>query len=384
MGRTRYLNADNIIKMCRVCLTRSNNKMFELTEYMNIDNSKIIILVALEQVASVKVVLIKEDLPQYICPVCISMLKITYKFVKQFNEAQETLSKKVGKDCTSYELYKNDVKFENDEVENLNFKETSAPVEIIFGETKYDLKDLGQEVSATFTNHQSHVKPAEEKHDMVSIFMKDDKNCILPVKELQIDDDTNTIEIIIVEEPNTCVASDANVTDNEEGGDLSDDMDSVNLESFNNDIESFISLQEDSQSATDTNRENYKESSLNMQEIIDSLIIENTGGSNEMSKESDSGDHSKKKNLAKVRKKRKSIEEKKINDIILMGPSVNKLQKEPNEDDIFEKEIKFPCELCKKVFATPKALRAHKRRTHAPKLRVFTCEICGHQNNTRS
>lgn len=47
-------------------------------------------------------------------------------------------------------------------------------------------------------------------------------------------------------------------------------------------------------------------------------------------------------------------------------------------------EVRYPCEICKKVFDLPEQLRAHKNRSHSVSSKVFRCNICGYQNNTAS
>ncbi|KAJ8965013.1 hypothetical protein NQ314_004411 [Rhamnusium bicolor] len=88
-------------------------------------------------------VLLNEEFPQCICPMCISMLKMIFKFIRQFEETQKTLKNTFGKTPT-YELHEQDnaqeIKKEN--VNVIENTDDTAPVEIIFGANKFNLKDV--------------------------------------------------------------------------------------------------------------------------------------------------------------------------------------------------------------------------------------------------
>ncbi|XP_018576695.1 zinc finger protein 62-like [Anoplophora glabripennis] len=361
MARKSYLNASKMIKMCRVCFTQSNSIMFDLADDMDLDDAhEIPILVALEKVVSAKI-LLNEEFPQCICPMCISILKMSYKFVTQFETTQNKLSIQTGiypiyRPHFSQSQFQEDMNFENE-------REDDAPVEIIVGEQKFNLKDLfiveepekeqcnfkgflknlGQEVSATFADKSNNKMVLQEQNeDAVSIYMSLNENNVLPVRELKIDDDTNTINCIILEENDP--------VDTEEN----ENMKFIEIETSDKDIESLILKIEDEN--TEKNKEN--EETIPKQEI------------------------------KKATKRKKIIKERLSGGMIIMEPLNMEKQVEQSkiesEDDIFEREIQFPCELCKKIYPTKRSLRAHTKRTHFPKTRQYTCEICGYQNNTRS
>lgn len=290
---------------------------------------------------------------------CISILKMSYKFVIQFEATQNKLRKKTG----IYPAYGPPEPNGLIEDVSLSEKEDAAPVEIIFGEQKFNLmdvliveepekeqcnfkgflKNLGQEVSATFAE-KSNNKIALEEHneDAVSIYMALNEN-VLPVKELKIDDDTNTINCIVLEED-----------DLKEDTEEADNIEYIEIETSDKDIES--------------------------------LIVKIEDDSNEKDKENE---ETVPKQVIKRPTKRKKIIKERISDgMIIMEPLNSEKQVEKpkfeSEDDIFEREMQFPCELCKKIYPTKRSLRAHIKRTHFPKPCQYTCEICGYQNNTRS
>lgn len=281
---------------------------------------------------------------------------MSYKFVTQFEETQNELSIKTG----IHPTYGPHLSQSSEDIELRNERE-DAPVEIIIGEQKFNLKDvfiveepekeqsnfkgflknLGQEVSASFADKSNKPAPEEQNEDALSIYMALNENSVLPVKELKIDDDTNTINCIILEENN--------VKDEE-----NDNMEYIEIEASDKDIESLILQIEDD--STEKNKEN--------QETVPTQEIK------------------------KATKRKKIIKERICDGMIIMEPLNIEKQAEKSklesEDDIFEREMQFPCELCKKIYSTKRSLRAHIKRTHFPKPCQYTCEICGYQNNTRS
>lgn len=292
---------------------------------------------------------------------CISILKMSYKFVTQFEATQHKLKKKTGIFPT-YGPPQSDQLIEDYNL--TNGKEDDAPVEIIFGEQKFNLKDLliveepekeycnfkgflknlGQEVSATFADKSNNKIAFEElNEDAVSIYMSLNENNVLPVKELKIDGDTNTINCIILEE-----------NDFKEETEENDNIEYIEIETSDKDIESFIvKIEEDSNEKDKENEETVP-----------------------------------KQEIKRPTKRKKIIKERISDGMIIMEPlNGDKQMEKPkfeSEDDIFEREIQFPCELCKKIYPTKRSLRAHINRTHFPKPCQYTCEICGYQNNTRS
>ncbi|KAJ8918981.1 hypothetical protein NQ315_016885 [Exocentrus adspersus] len=385
--RESYLNAGKLIKMCRVCLTHSNNVMFSLTDYLDLDDSnEVPILDALEKVVSTKI-LINENYPQCICPMCMSMLRMSYKFIIQFEKSHNWLNSSSRIDQSStyeHELPHspfNKLEYEDDE-HSVQNKSNESPVEIIIGKQKFSLNDLliveepekedrnnfngflknlGEEISATFVDKSTSKTPSERQcEDAVSIFMALNENNVLPVRELKIDDETNTINYIVLEDN-----SDKDVeSKSEEDGELRDegieeyqDMECIKIETSDKDIESFI--------------------------------IKVEGGGNERDKGNETVSRT---IMRKPTKRKKIIVERESDGVIIMEPletgeSNEAPQEEPeNEDEIFEREIRFPCELCKKNISDKAsnegACYVHHRLKHKGK--QFVCEVCNKTYYTRA
>ncbi|KAJ8956512.1 hypothetical protein NQ318_019230 [Aromia moschata] len=406
MVRKSYINAGNVIKLCRVCLTQSNNVMYELSSDIVLDDIKenhIPILEALEKVVAKKV-LESGELPQYICPICVSMLKMTFKFVCQFEETQKKLMKKLGK--STDELLKDGPSHGvKSDMSDSDQKNDLATVEIIYRENKFDLKNvivveeeneeetnyraflknLGQEVSASFARKSKRKPDAQPYSDnVVSIYVTDSENGVLPIKELKIDDDTNTIDYVILDDDDKKYNDDSvqSSSDMEDNG-----IEYIKIETQEDDFIETLIIENDEADDIEINKENNTLKFLNVHDVIDSLIIERTDDDDDAKEKVNNVDHPRAKKVIKVGKKRKEIVEKKFEDRIIMGPAdknedVGKERSE--EDEIFEREVQFPCELCKKIFPHKTALRAHVRRSHCPKDKQYTCEICGYKTKTRS
>lgn len=263
---------------------------------------------------------------------------MSLKFIYQFEESQNKLKDILG------EGYQSKLQYNQNESDNDN----SASVELIYGENKYSLddllvventeeenynfngflKNLGKEIFATFTDKSDEdlYRPTlEDTNGQVTISLVG-KDKVLPVKELQLDEETNTIKCVLVE-------NDSSDTEEE-----------------------ILKLEIQSDDNSDTNECN----KINAKDIdIDAFIIEN--GIEKMDEES----VNQRKKVAQIKE-----DEKKIENTIIK--------------DIFEKEICYPCDICKKVFDFPDRLKAHKRRTHSNQIKVYYCDVCGYKNNTLS
>lgn len=211
-----------------------------------------------------------------------------------------------------------------------------APVELIYGAEKAEdensdfrgfLSNLGKEVTATFAE-KYEVKPEKDIVDdpdqgQVSISLVG-KNKILPVKELQVDEDTNTIKCVVVE--------------NDEAEEIEEEILRLEIEN-------------------DSNTENSENTELDMKIIdVDALIIAN--GIEEIDNSAN---------------QRKNLVRKRTEDVL-----------HDESDDLFEKEMRFPCDICGKIFEYPGRLKAHRRRIHFNQVKAYYCNICGYKNNTLS
>lgn len=219
----------------------------------------------------------------------------------------------------------------------------SAPVELIYGENKYSLEDLlvvekteeenynfngflnnlGKEVIATFADNSDRPH-LEDTGGQVTISLVG-KDKVLPVKELQLDEDTNIIKCVLVE---------------------NEDSDTE---------EEILKLEIEGNDDNDTNQSiNRNVNDIN----IDAFIIEN--------------------GIEKMDSKSVNLRQK------FAQMQNNSKKSEYNvHDDILNKEV-HPCDICRKVFDFPDRLKAHKRRIHSNQTRVYNCDICGYKNKTLS
>lgn len=295
-------------------------------------------------------IVLHDEYPKYICPICFSILKISLKFIYQFQESENTLKTKLGE---------SNVLSPQEDNEKIKSKyspeyQIEAPVEVIYGENKFNLSDLlvvetaeeencnfkgfldnlGTEVSATFVEKSDKCSLENIKEGQVSIsLVANDK--ILPVKELQLEEETNTIKCLVVEN----YLSEEEILKLEIVKDEDDD---------NNDDD------EDEDDIDESDSTEHIQ--LDAQDVdVESLIIEN--GLKKMDRKS-----------INYRKKVKHKERKLLEE----------------SDDIFEKEMRYPCDICGKIFEYPDRLKAHKRRIHVRDEKVYYCDICGYKNNTLS
>nr|CAI5861285.1 unnamed protein product [Callosobruchus analis] len=101
-----YNKKTDIFNMCRVCLTQNPKAMYDLTDiikdFTESCSREISIIEALQTVTSTTII-IHPKYPQYICPVCLSILKLAYKFILDFKkslmklETAEGLGDDIGK-----------------------------------------------------------------------------------------------------------------------------------------------------------------------------------------------------------------------------------------------------------------------------------------------
>lgn len=145
-----------------------------------------------------------------------------------------------------------------------------------------------------------------------------ERDKILPLRELQVDEETNSIKFVVENEDTH----------------MDDEIVQFQIE-------------------TD-NTHNYEH--IQLDDIdVDSLIIENGVEKNY---------------------------EESLNRIKIINRT--KCDTNSNDVDTFEKEMRYPCDICGKIYEFQHRLKAHKRRTHFKKSRVYICNICGYKNNTLS
>ncbi|XP_028133177.1 zinc finger protein 567 isoform X2 [Diabrotica virgifera virgifera] len=144
--RNVYQEGTKLKLMCRVCLTQSKSVMYKLTDYMessNIPDAETY-LEALQKTTFCEVKM-EENYPESICPVCVSILKMCYQFVTQFEESQRKLELMFKKSTVAYFDSEKLEKEKVVEAVNLarkqgGFKESN--VQIIIKNEKYSLTDL--------------------------------------------------------------------------------------------------------------------------------------------------------------------------------------------------------------------------------------------------
>lgn len=307
--------------------------------------------------------ILKGSYPQYICPVCLSYLKIALKLILQFEESQEKINKLLGKQKpkpdsdVDNDLYKYEfLEEENDIKKSIDVIDDSTPVEVIFGKNKFRLSDLivveeekkekcnfsgflrnlGKEVTATFIDKDEENELPTTESSGVSITVLEKNRC-LPVKELEFIEETEEIKFVIVEDDAVTAV------EGEELIEIVADEDYPEVDNNDN-----VDHEGDSSEADDAEKTDF----LGIDTAnIDNFIIEHgKDSSDDKNKENNS--------ISKVKRTRKR---KKV-----------------------EEQLTYPCELCKKIFPTPRHLKAHKRRTHSTNLMAYICDICGYKNNTLS
>lgn len=297
------------------------------------------------------------------------------KFIYQFEDSQSKLNNIFGK-TSSVPLSQKVC----DNRSQLNSPASvKAPVELIYGENKYSLTELlvvenaedgnncefqgflnnlGKEVTATFADKSdihSDKSTVADTDGQVSISLVN-KDKIVPVKELQLDEETNVIQCVLAED------------DSEDSDDGQEEILQLQIEDDDTDydnirIEQDVSCDEfiETEVRINDESEQYTKRGVRskLRDIdVEAFIIEN--GVEKM----DENSINQRNIIAQMK-----IVENKLDDI----------------EDIFEKEVGYPCDICRKVFSFPDRLKSHKRRTHSTRaMKVYTCDICGYKNNTLS
>lgn len=301
----------------------------------------------------------KEAYPQYICPICLSFLKMALKFILQFEESQIKIDKILGIHLSESNLdAKDNERFklldkETEGFKNVENKNDVTPVEVIYGENKFSLSDLilveeeekegnnfsgflrnlGKEVSASFTDksRENKVETAESTGVSITVI---EKNRLLPVKELELIEETDEIKFVIEDVNDTFTTM--------EGEELFE----VVVDDYPED-DNIVLKEHSSEQVDDSEKLDYIE--MNMSNI-DNFIIEHGKDS--------SDDKNKENSIGKIHKTKR------------------------HKKEVFD--ISHPCELCKKIFSSERHLKAHKRRTHSTNVMTYICDICGYKNNTLS
>lgn len=166
----RY-NKFNFYSSCRICLTQSMTKGTLLKDPLKgPDTPTPLIYEALEYITKDKVVL-SSNYPNFVCGMCLGLLKICYDLISQYRTSNEKILKKVGLETTE------------------PVKTDSGAAEIIVGTQKYSVSDLliveeeqnderttfegflnnlGKTITATFVDSKSHKpKPQIEPPSLV-------------------------------------------------------------------------------------------------------------------------------------------------------------------------------------------------------------------------
>lgn len=300
---------------------------------------------------------------------------MSVKFIYQFEDSQNKLNNIFGK-TSSEPLSQKDC--DNSSQLNLPIN-VKAPVELIYGENKYSLTELlvvenaedgnnsefqgflnnlGKEVTATFADksdiHSGKSTIADTGGQVTISLVNKDK--VVPVKELQLDEETNVIQCVLAEDDTEDSDGQEEVLHLQIEDDDTDYGDNIRIEQ-NVSCDEFIETEVRINDESDQNTKRTLRSKLRDIDV-DAFIIEN--GVEKM----DENSINQRNMIAQMK-----IVENKLDDI----------------EDIFEKEVGYPCDICRKVFSFPDRLKSHKRRTHSTRaMKVYTCDICGYKNNTLS
>nr|CAI5861254.1 unnamed protein product [Callosobruchus analis] len=341
--------------MCRVCLTKSTNTMYDLTKVIEdiTESSEKIPIVQALQIVTSSTIILHPKFPQYICPLCMSVLKMAYSFIIQFKESQATLEKKLNIES----FFDNEEDIEN-KLERTKKNLKGSEVELIVDNKKYDLGDimyiendqvgetrfdsfiskLGKEITATFVGQKREEPKLDNADNAITILMRDN-NSIVPVRELQIDETTNEIRIEVESDNDSVTDLKLKKNDDDDLQDSADDLET------DNDTEHLTIIRESSQDHTYSDIRPSNSDDCDDSEFIDSLIIGVTGES--------------------VSKRRRRISRK-----------MNWHKREVHHacDRIYE------CRHCQKQFTTRSACTSHTQR-HLGKR--FPCELCGRSYYTK-
>ncbi|XP_030760730.1 zinc finger protein 184-like isoform X2 [Sitophilus oryzae] len=174
MKYVKRYNKYNLQTKCRICLTQPVGPKIRLEDPLRGEiGPKPTVHEALEQIVSEKV-RIKGIYPNTICAMCAEFLRIAYDLKIQYQTSRQNL------DSMAEEI---DELSSDEDTENANETggETQAPVEIVVGSQKFDLKNLvivedevednirydgflqnlGTAISATFVNKKNKKKRLE-------------------------------------------------------------------------------------------------------------------------------------------------------------------------------------------------------------------------------
>ncbi|EFA05700.2 Cdc2 kinase-like protein [Tribolium castaneum] len=182
-----FISSKNVVKLCRICLTSSNNLLSLDSPVTGNNNDFANSIHHLIETVTLEKVIDDTLLPSKICPICLSYLKIAFEFQTQFKKSQEILHKTL----------KIEVPPRNNNTSVVQQPVSTPTVELICGESKFDLNDiiiieenqadrtsfqgflsnLGTEISASFLgeSHKNVQIPEPVENDVV----------ILPIKHEQ-------------------------------------------------------------------------------------------------------------------------------------------------------------------------------------------------------
>lgn len=396
MPKTRndYIEGTKIVSMCRVCLTQSRSVMFKLTDNLKGENNleAKTYLEALEKTTFSKVKL-DGKYPESICPMCVSFLKMALQFITQFKDSQKRLQN-IFKNSTPafYHSIETGGNCEKPVNKTKNSNSDLSSVELIIKDQTYSLNELvvvenpdseehdfkgfinklGNEISATIVNNSN----PEKGLDYIKIENSDEKHIEYTYQDEM--DNTNNIKIESAEENENLqeileyvVQVEDDETENEQSIEEEEEMYKTEIDQNDKDFDSLSNgnsesksdwenIKRDVESRTHSESDNLEYIEIDMYDkaAIESLIIDR--GNVDDDDESDAP-------KMRRRRKRKKAE----------------LEEEPKDE--FEREMKFPCSICKKIFPSNRSLNNHCRRTHREKdQRIFTCEVCGTICETRS
>ncbi|XP_028133176.1 zinc finger protein 239 isoform X1 [Diabrotica virgifera virgifera] len=433
--RNVYQEGTKLKLMCRVCLTQSKSVMYKLTDYMessNIPDAETY-LEALQKTTFCEVKM-EENYPESICPVCVSILKMCYQFVTQFEESQRKLELMFKKSTVAYFDSEKLEKEKVVEAVNLarkqgGFKESN--VQIIIKNEKYSLTDLvvvedpeseehnyegfmsklGNELSASVIDPSEEEMFSSDKVENIKIEVEDIdyeiehlENEFNTVNERS-DSHTETIssnnghnetissniESLATSEPqikdNACeIIFETDKETNDSQGSLEDINGMIDNGRVEFIIEDFINIEGDTEECD------------NVEDNTEESIETNSDGTCE-APEDEGNEDSESENFPLEHIDIDILDKDTIESLII--------DREENEDDLeetsqprkrgrkrkivdtpreeFNQEISLPCGICTKIFSSQRALKHHIKRSHISAYdHAFTCEICGHVSGTKS
>ncbi|CAH1963324.1 unnamed protein product [Acanthoscelides obtectus] len=350
--RNIYQRWANKATMCRVCLTQSPT-MFDLSNEIDDadDNSQKMPIIQVLQIVTSTTINLHPKLPQCICPVCMSMLKMAYRFIVQFKDSQTKLKNEMN-----IEPIDNQMTVEI-QPEHSNRNSKNGEVEVIVDENRYDLNDivyveeddetgedkydvflskLGKEITATFASEKRDDAKQQNDTSAITILMKE-KDSLVPVRELEIDD---AAEVIRVE----LESDDCSLKDNTSMEHYVSDSEGPPLELRRQ------SQKDDRTTVKESSRDHIyseaiREFNSEEEKMIESFII-----------------HDPETTIVRRRKRR------------IRRPQLHKSQVRSNQEKVFE------CKRCGAQFATRSAFKTHTIKHDG---KTFSCETCGRSYYTK-